>query len=505
MAEQLTKEYCSLETLHRIGILLQRACEPCLQGDIEGACIYIEQAADCLRSEAQLDDDDVLLWAAFARHLVHMWMLITNWELLCKLLRIYPWDAPTHSDLLLCQHYLPNLDPETVAHQHRRWARIHTADIPETSDHPNDLDPDRPLRIAYVSPDLYTHCVANFFESLLDSHDREGFELYGYGNVPSECRDGTTERLVSKFDQYRDIWELDDQAAIELIQTDGIDILVDLSGHTRLNRLTVFAHRPAPVQVSYLGYPHTTGMRQIDYRLTDSVADHAEQQQFYTEKLIRLDTCFACYRPPETSIELSQPPVLKQGYITFGAFIGSEKHNPVTVSMWADLLEKNPEAKLLLRFCVAQEGLVQQQCREAFVRRGISPERVVFDGMRGPADHLLVYNQIDIALDTYPWNSHTSMCEALWMGVPVVTLTGKAFVSRMGRSVLERLELGFFATASPDEYAKKATALACDTDALAKLRAMLRERMLNSVICNAPAQARAIENAYRDMWRRWCK
>jgi len=500
------KEHCSIETLHRVGILLQRACEPCLLGDIDGASGYIEQAAACLRSDSHLDSDDVLLWTVFARHLVHMWMFPTNWELLCKLLRIYPWDAATHSNLLLCQHYLPDLDSEIIAHQHRRWARIHTADIREKSDHPNDPDPDRPLRIGYVSPDFCTHCVASFFESLLDGHDRERFELYGYGNVPSQCRDATTQRLVSKFDQYRDIWELDDQPAIELIQSDRMDILVDLSGHTRLNRLILFSHRPAPIQVSYLGYPHTTGMRAIDYRFTDSVADdHANQQRFYVEKLIRLDTCFACYRPSALSIEVSKPPVLRQGHITFGAFAGSEKHNLTMVSMWADLLETNPKARLLLRFRVAHEGLIQQQCREAFVRRGIDPGRIVFDGIRGPTDHLLVYNQIDIALDTYPWNSHTSMCEALWMGVPVITLTGDTFVSRMGRSVLDRLDLGFFSASSPGEYVKKATALAQDTDALAKLRATLRTRMRNSVICNAKAQAQAVEDAYRYMWHQWCR
>jgi len=246
-------------------------------------------------------------------------------------------------------------------------------------------------------------------------------------------------------------------------------------------------------------------MRQIDYRFTDRVADHANQQRFYVEKLIRLDTCFACYRPSALPIEVSEPPVLRQGYITFGAFIGSEKHNPVMVSLWADLLEANPEARLLLRFQVAHEGLVQQQCREAFGRRGIDPGRIVFDGGRGPADHLLVYNQIDIALDTYPWNSHTSMCEALWMGVPVITLTGKTFVSRMGRSVLDRLDLVFFSASSPGEYVKKATALAQDADALAKLRATIRARMCNSVICNAKAQAREMEDAYRNMWYQWCR
>jgi len=505
MTEHLKKQHCSVESIHRIGILLQRACEPCLSGDLDGASDYIEQAAAVLRSDSQPDHDDVLLWTAFARHLVHMWMLPTNWELLCKLLRIYPWDASTHSHLLLCQHYLPDLDPGIVAHQHRRWARIHTADIRETSDHPHDPDPDRPLRIGYVSPDFCTHCVAYFFEPLLDGYDRERFELYGYGNVPSDNRDATTQRLASKFDQYRNIWELDDQHAIELIQKDGIDILVDLSGHTRLNRLSLFAHRPAPIQVSYLGYPHTTGMRQIDYRLTDNVADHANQQPFYSEKLIRLDTCFACYRPAGFPIDVSHPPVLRQGHITFGAFTGSEKHNPMMISMWADLLEVNPEARLWLRFQVANEGLIQQQCREAFVRRGIDPGRIIFDGTRELPDHLLFYNQIDIALDTYPWNSHTSLCEALWMGVPVVTRTGETFVSRMGRSVLERLELGFFSTSSPEEYIKKATALAQDTDALAKLRSTLRERMRNSVICNAKAQAQAVEEAYRDMWYQWCR
>lgn len=500
MTEKLTKEHCSLKTIDEISVLLQGACQPCLHGDIDGASDCIKRAVLCLTADSQLDPDDILLWAIFARHLVHMWMLPTNWELLCRLLRMYPWDALTHSHLLHCQHYLPDIDPKIIANQHRRWARLHTAYIQESKGFSNLPDPERKLKLGYVSPDFCTHCVAFFFESLLDGHDRERFELVGYGNVPDARRDAVTGRLAAKFDQYHDIWEMDDQHVIELIQKENIDILVDLAGHTPHNRLSLFAHRPAPVQVSYLGYPHTTGLQQIDYRITDSVADHTDQQSFYTEKLIRLDTCFACYRPADLPINVSPPPALRQGHITFGAFTGSEKHNPKMVSMWADLLEVNPEARLLLRFRVADQGLIQQQCREAFVRRGIDAGRIAFDGVRELPNHLLFYSKIDIALDTYPWNSHTSMCEALWMGVPVITLTGNSFVSRMGRSVLEHLDLAFFSASSPKEYIKKATALAHDTDALTKLRSTLRERMRSSVLCNPQAQAQAVEKAYRDMW-----
>ena len=414
---------------------VERSCrqagEACEEGDLETAFAAIERCRVWLGREGSIPADDLLLWSSFASRLICSWVLPEQVPVLLRLLWIHPWDAAVHSDLLHCLHYQMDIEPQTLASHHARWARLHGADCP-LAPHANDPSPNRRLRIGYVSADFRYHCVAFFLEPLLACHDRGAFEVSGYGNIAPDERDDVTERLEGLFDRYRCVWGMDDRLAAEQIRHDQIDVLVDLGGHTRHNRLPLFALKPAPVQVSYLGYPNTTGLSQMDYRLTDDLADPPAAQPLYTEELVPLGTCFACYRPPHCAPPVSRPPVLSSGRITFGSFVGSVKHNPFLLSLWSDVLKANPQADLLLRFEGAEDPAVQHRNRSAFGRLGIDPHRVRFDGWRAPTDHLAAYDQVDIALDSFPWNSHTTLCEALWMGVPVVSLCGQGFVSSHG-------------------------------------------------------------------------
>jgi predicted O-linked N-acetylglucosamine transferase (SPINDLY family) len=347
--------------------------------------------------------------------------------------------------------------------------------------------------------------VAYFFEPILDGHDRQDVEVYGYGNV--EFPDEITERLIEKFDCYRDIRSLDDQAAAELVERDRIDILVDLAGHVGDNRLLVMARKPAPIQLTYLGYPDTTGLTAIDYRLTDVLADPPDSgaQRFYTEELAFLPDGFLCYRPPDFASALSPLPAADADLLTFGSFNNGSKINPPLIRMWADLLRANPNSRLLLKLKGGDDPLIAANYLERFEETGLNCDRVDIIGWKTPEEHLKAYAQVDIALDTYPYNGTTTTCEALWMGVPVISLVGECHASRVGLSILTRLGLEFFAASTPQEYIAKATALATNLPALARIRRTMRARIAASGLCHAKGFARQIEAAYRRMWYRWCR
>lgn len=489
------------KVIGRVSLLLQQACVPCLAGDLEGACELIVRSSEVVEKAHLMEPEDLELWQGFARHLIYMWDLIGNWEALIKLLRIYPWESQVHSNLLHALHYLPGVNMGGLAAQHRRWARCHVASIvPCTCDDIN-RDPERKLRIGYVSPDFRGHCVIHFLRPLLESHDRGRFTLVGYGNVPPHCRDEITGQMQDLFDLFRDIWDQDDASVVQQIRADRIDILIDLSGHTPHHRLALFAAKPAPVQVTYLGYPGTTGLHTMDYRLTDNVLDPPGGGRHYSESLLRLDSGFACYRAPEFAPPVSDAPFERQGHITFGSFAGAAKHNPKVVSLWAEVLRRTPGSRLLLRFQGADQGVIQQQCRKAFSRCGVDAERIEFGDIRSFVEHLAQYAQIDVALDTFPWSSHTTLCEALWMGVPVVTLAGDSSASQMGASVLRSLGRPQWIASESESYVDIAVRLAQDRQGLRQLRASLRKQMSQSGVCNAVQVTRNIEACLRRVWR----
>jgi len=295
-------------------------------------------------------------------------------------------------------------------------------------------------------------------------------------------------------------------SVIKTIHEDGIDILIDLAGHTGLNRLGIFACKPAPVQVSYLGYPNTTGLSTVDYRLTDDWADPPGlTERFYTEKLVRLPRGFLCYSPGQGVPEVGPLPALQDGNVTFGSFNILPKMTPAVVTLWSAILTAVPGSCLMLKNNSVADSATREDVYERFTAHGIARERLQLLGRQATlAEHMATYNGIDIALDPFPYNGTTTSCEALWMGVPVVTLAGQAHAGRVGVSILAQIGLPECIASTPEEYLAITTRLANDREKLKRLRSELRGRMKGSALCDAAGFTRSLETAYRDMWREWC-
>lgn len=411
----------------------------------------------------------------------------------------------THSNLVYALNFVPGLAPAEVFAGHRHWAELHAA--PLRSEHrplANSPEPERRLRIGYVSPDFIHHAVAYFIEPVLAAHDRNRIEVFCYANVL--VPDAVTARLQTLSDHWRDIARLTDGQVAALIREDKIDLLVDLAGHTARHRLLVFARQPAPVQITWLGYPNTTGLEAIDYRVTEALSDPPGQTDcFYSEKLLRLPEGFCCYRPPTEAPTVGAAPALKNGYITFGSFNHFAKINPAILDLWARLLARLPLSRLLLKARSLADPETAALVLAAFAQRGVAEARLSLRSDElSVAAQLDLYNGVDIALDPFPYNGTTTTCEALWMGVPVVTLAGQTHVSRVSAGLLTNLERSEWIAHSEDEYIEKCIGLAFDLSALADARSAQRERMRLSPLCDAPRFIGHLESAYRDIWRRWC-
>ena len=466
-----------------------------------GQCI---QAIDYFSKAKELDPDNINIWNNFSGAIMKMGRIEESMDILREAIAIDPQFREGYSNLLLDYNYLPDAKASDIFEESKKWAQIQAPINLAYTNHDNSLDPHRKLRIGYISPDFRNHSVTFYFESLLDGHDRNKFEIYGYGNI--EKPDGVTERLSDKFDFYRDINKVGDKEVVEFIMADSIDILVDLAGHTGRNRLHILAYKPAPIQVSYLGYPGTTGMSQVDYRLTDAIADTPDQQKYYTEKLVFLPNGFLCYNPGEVTFKIKELPMLHSDYITFSCFNNIAKLSPVIIKIWVDILNSVPNSRLLLKFSEGKDSQVREYYYNLFAEHGLEnpKERLIISGWLVQAEHFELYNNIDIALDTYPYNGTTTTCQALLMGVPVITLTGKHHASRVGLNILSRLDMQFFSAQSPEEYVKKAVALASKPEALTQIRATMRQRLAASPLCNYGLITKDIENAYRKMWHDYC-
>jgi len=411
----------------------------------------------------------------------------------------------THSNLVYALNFVPGLSPSEVFAEHKRWAEIHAMPLKkEERPFTTVYEPERRLRIGYVSPDFIHHAVSYFIEPVLAAHARTQVEVFCYANV--SVPDAVTARLRALSDHWRDIVRLDDAQVTELVRSDKIDILVDLAGHTARHRLLIFARKPAPVQVTWLGYPNTTGLDTIDYRITDAVSDPVGQTEAWqSEQLIRLPETFSCYRPSPVAPDISELPALKNGYITFGSFNHFAKINPAVLDLWARLLVRLPSARVLLKARSLSDPETAAHVLKAFAGRGIGEGRITLrsDDLSVPAQ-LGLYHGVDIALDTFPYNGTTTTCEALWMGVPVVTLAGQTHVSRVSTSLLTHLGRPEWIAHSEDEYIEKCAGLAADLPRLAEMRARQREHMRLSPLCDAARFAAHLEEAYREMWRRRC-
>jgi len=407
-----------------------------------------------------------------------------------------------HSNLVLSLHYHPGITGAAIAQESRRWNQQHAEPLSRHIPvHANDRNPHRRLRIGYVSADFKTHASAYFLVPLLENHDPRQVELFCYAQVPRS--DALTQRFRQRADHWCDTVGLSDQQVAGQIRDDQIDILVDLKLHLRENRLLVFARKPAPVQVTWLGYPGSTGLTAIDYRLSDPYLDPpGMDESIYSEQTIRLPDSFWCYDPLDgRDIPVNSLPALDRGVVTFGNLNNFNKFNPETFTLWSQVLRKVANSRLLL---LATEGEHRQRTVEWLQEQGIAPNRVEFVPPKSHGRYMELYHGIDLGLDSFPCNGHTTSLDSLWMGVPVVTLAGQTAVGRAGWSHLSNLGLTELAGQTPEQFVQIAVNLANDLPRLQHLRATLRPRMEASPLMDARRFAGNIEAAYRQMWRHYC-
>jgi protein O-GlcNAc transferase len=410
-----------------------------------------------------------------------------------------------HSNLLLTLHYDERIDPQVLLTESLQWARRHGDPLKRFGKpHTNDRNPERRLKVGYVSYDFRTHSVSSFLLPLLAAHDPEQIEIFCYSYHPTP--DAVTDRIRGYAHQWRNVARSPGTRVAEQIRQDQIDILIDLAGHTYPRQLTVFASKPAPVQVAWLGYPNTTGLDTMDYRLTDAIADPpGASDKLCSEKLIRLPRTAWCYEAPYGNLPLDYKPPSEARPITFGCFNAFPKINRTMLELWATILRSIPASRMLIKAKAMSSQTAQQKVRQVMEGAGIASDRLeMIAWKQSRQEHLSSYQQMDIALDTFPYHGTTTTCEALWMGVPVVTLEGQAHVSRVGVSLLSNMGLSELVAISRADYARIAIQLAGDTNRLNELLSGLRQRMRCSPLMDAPQFARDIERAFREIWRNWC-
>ncbi|MBK8161711.1 MAG: tetratricopeptide repeat protein [Gammaproteobacteria bacterium] len=410
-----------------------------------------------------------------------------------------PDSAGAHSARLYSMLYLPDLPSAESLAAHRRFAARCEAPLrPQWRAHANPRDPGRRLKVGYVSADFLWHSVAYFIEPVLARHDRAEVEIHCYHTSPG--RDEVTDRIAAHADHWIACAGLDPGQLAGRIRADGIDILVDLAGHTSGNRLMAFARRPAPVQVTYLGYPATTGLDAMDYRLCTLDTDPPGQEAFHSEALYRLPRTLWCYRPfaerPAGDRATGQPG------ITFGSMNSYSKISPGTLDLWMEILHAVPGSRLVMTS--VPEGSVRESIARRCAGHGIAPERVIMHDRLDYIDYWQLLRRIDIALDPFPYSGTTTTCETLWMGVPVVTLCGATSVARSSHALLKAVGIEDLAAADTEEYLRIAVTLARDPGRLARLHGELPRRFDASPLRDERGLARDLESAYRDMWRRWC-
>jgi predicted O-linked N-acetylglucosamine transferase (SPINDLY family) len=415
-----------------------------------------------------------------------------------------PKNAATFSNLLLAMIYDPKINQSELTQKAIEFGEIHGDPYLRARPLYNTKDPDRRLKIGYISPDFREHAVNYFFENLLTYHDRQHFEIFGYSN--NQRDDHVTEQLKKKFDHWRDIrFDNDDQIA-DLIEQDSIDILIDLTGHTARNRLGVFARKPAPVQVTWLGYPSTTGLKAIDYRISDHYAEPNGMTEHYNvETLWRLPNMFCCYEVKRKDIPIStHPPFEKNGYITFGCFNNFARVTEPTLKAWGQILSLLPDARLLLEILGIDKPDIKEKIIARLNAHGIPTDRLILEE-RKKTNQFVLYNRIDIALDPFPCCGGTNSMDAVYMGVPLITLAGNHFLSRLGVTILSNINMPEFITHSVDDYIKTSIALAKNHERLKSLRHMMHQRVKDSAVYNAPQFAQDMEAAYRGMWKKYCE
>jgi predicted O-linked N-acetylglucosamine transferase (SPINDLY family) len=421
-----------------------------------------------------------------------------------RALQLVPDFSTFHDNLLLLLHYREGITLRELAAAHADFERKFGAPLRSTwKPHANVPDPERRLRIGLVSPDLHRHPVGYFLIRCLENLDGQQAEVTCYSN--SADHDELTARIQAATTNWRDTFDWSDESVAERIRADGIDILFDLAGHTKKNRLLVFARKPAPIQVTWAGYVGTTGLQAMDYVLADRYEIPPEAEPHYVERVLRMPHAYVSYEAPDYAPAVFPLPALRNGYVTFASFNNPAKINTGVVEVWARILCRLPNARLVLKY----RGMAEPACADRFVQMfatcGVGPGRVAFLGNSPHVDLLQHYNNIDIALDPFPYNGGLTTLEALWMGVPVITCPGETFAGRHSLTHLSNLGLTQTIARDLDEYVALAASLAEELPGLAALRAGLRERMASSPLCNGAQFASDFLQLLRGVWRKWCR
>ena len=410
-------------------------------------------------------------------------------------------DADLQRDPLLLMLYCAEFSPAEVLEAHTRYGGLMASAAPPAPPEIRDADPDRPLRVGYISQDFRNRSAGHFIEGIVAHHDRARIEPWCYSHQLR--RDELTERVRTAAAGFREIQGATDGSVDQQIRADGIDIAVDLTGHTGLNRLGVLARKPAPVTATYMGYAATTGLGAIDYRLVDAHTDPSpEADALATEELVRLDPCFLCYTPPPHAPEVEACPSERTGSVTFASFNTFAKITDTAMGAWAEILRGVPGSALLVKNAGLKDPWLAERFRARFERLGGDPARLETLGETPTAaEHMALYGRVDIALDTFPYNGTTTTLEAAWMGVPVVTVEGDAHVSRVGVSLLKNMGLDDLIGDGTRGYMDAAVSLALNPSRRNELRETLRERV-RTRLCDFGSFVPRLEDAYRGMWAR---
>jgi protein O-GlcNAc transferase len=455
------------------------------------------QAIGCFSKALEINPDGFIAYGNLGATLSEMGRSADALACLQRARDLAPANATIFSNYLLTLNYQPDVAREVLFAEHQRFETLFAKPLSEDSEpHNNSVEPERRLRIGYVSADFRDHPVANFVEPMLGAHSSAEFEVFCYAN--QRVNDAVTERLRGQVQHWRNVGSLSDAELEDLIRRDQIDILVDLSGHTCGNRLLAFARKPAPVQVSMIGYMQTTGMSAMDYRVTDENMDPTGVSDgFSSEKLVRLATGAATFRPPVQCPEVNESPVVENGYVTFGSFNNLAKVTPEVIAAWTDILRAVPDSRLLV---VGRAGSAIQETLQA---AGIAPERLQMLERQPMQEYLRLHHEVDIVLDTFPYNGGTTNLLAIWMGVPFITLAGTTPVGRAGTNLLRGLGLAELSASDAADYVQRAIAVAGDVTTLAIWRRELRGK-LQPLLGDGAVYTRELEAAYRTMWRSWC-
>jgi predicted O-linked N-acetylglucosamine transferase (SPINDLY family) len=477
------------EALTNLGVTCQEL------GDLDGAVAACRRAIE-LRPDFALAQGNL---AVCLHNRGEIEIALAHYRLAVKLA---PGEATHQSHLAHALNYAPGVTADEVFAEHVRWGRRFADPLTPTVQQRTPRVADkRRLRIGYVSPFFREHAVSVFVEPLLAHHDHQQFEVFCYSDAL--LVDGATHRMRESADQWVESATLSDEQLARRIVDDQVDLLVDLTGHLDGNRLLTFARKPAAVQVTYLGYQNTTGMRAMDYRLTDSFADPpGATDALHTERLVRLPGAFFCYQPLRAAPPVGDLPAVANGYATFGSFNKFAKVTADVLSAWARILSLVTNSRLMILMDPSE--IARRRVQSVCARHGVCAERIAFVEKRPRTDYLRLHQQVDVVLDSFPFNGHTTTCEALWMGVPVVMLAGATYVTRFGGSALVHLGLGDLIATTPDGYVDVAARLAGDVERLRWLRQDLRGQMLASPLLDAAGFTKNVEAAYRRMWADWC-